>query len=348
MSYHANDPRNFSSSDGQSSARAKRLTTKKKLFSAIFTTFVILLLALAILIFSEVGMGIAGLIKDNAKDDPKGDPPAEEPDNPDDPKPPQNSMNLINKTYESEKDKLGELVLINSTHQYPELEEVKTALTDIYAYRKAHLPESGYSNYQLATSTLMLNHTALEAFHTMMGDFFAVSQNNQVQIYAAFRTHEEQEGKTIPAGYSDTHSGYIVALRAPRATGGFKYLTSTDPEFSWLYENAHKYGYVVRYPAEKLAHHGVDDCEEFFRYVGTTHASIMYEKDMCLEEYVTYLKDFSAEGEHLKATVGGTNYELYYVPASSSEITVLPVPADYEYSISGTNDGGFVVAVKMS
>ena len=40
-------------------------------------------------------------------------------------------------------------------------------------------------------------------------------------------------------------------------------------------------------------------------------------------------------------------YEIYYVPASGMDTTEVPVPIENTYTISGDNQGGFIVTVLL-
>lgn len=57
-------------------------------------------------------------------------------------------------------------------------------------------------------------------------------------------------------------------------------------EFKWLQENAHKFGFILRYPSDKV------DITEYsyeswhYRFVGIAAASEIYEKGLTLEEYL--------------------------------------------------------------
>ena len=57
----------------------------------------------------------------------------------------------------------------------------------------------------------------------------------------------------------------------------------------WLAENAHHFGFIVRYPEDKTHITGISYEPWHFRYVGRFHASKIYDLGMCLEEYVEYL-----------------------------------------------------------
>lgn len=61
------------------------------------------------------------------------------------------------------------------------------------------------------------------------------------------------------------------------------------------------------------------------------------------EEYAGWLRDYPWEGEHLTARLDGTEYEIYFVPAAPGEITRVPIPVGYEYTVSGNGADGFIV-----
>ena len=51
-------------------------------------------------------------------------------------------------------------------------------------------------------------------------------------------------------------------------------------------KNSWKYGFVLRYPSDKSALTGIIYEPWHYRYVGKEAAKIMYEEDLCLEEYL--------------------------------------------------------------
>lgn len=61
-------------------------------------------------------------------------------------------------------------------------------------------------------------------------------------------------------------------------------------EGTWLYNNAEKYGFILRYPKDKQEITGIIFEPWHYRYVGVEDAKEMNRLGMCLEEYVEYLK----------------------------------------------------------
>ena len=63
----------------------------------------------------------------------------------------------------------------------------------------------------------------------------------------------------------------------------------------WLIENSYKYGFILRYPTDKKDITMINYEPWHYRYVGIDNATYMKEQDMCLEEYIDYLKQFEEE-----------------------------------------------------
>ena len=57
----------------------------------------------------------------------------------------------------------------------------------------------------------------------------------------------------------------------------------------WLVNNCYKFGFVLRYPKDKVDVTGIKWESWHFRYVGRYHATRMHELGLCLEEYLDYL-----------------------------------------------------------
>ena len=56
--------------------------------------------------------------------------------------------------------------------------------------------------------------------------------------------------------------------------------------FEWLCENAHKYGFILRYPETKTSVTGYSYESWHYRYVGVEHATKIHEREITLEEYL--------------------------------------------------------------
>lgn len=113
--------------------------------------------------------------------------------------------------------------------------------------------------------------------------------NEQVSKYIQMgKTKKEAEEMTLKIinkpGTSEHNLGLAVDFN-------YVNLDFEDTKgFKWLKENAEKYGFVLRYKKEKEDVTKVDYEPWHWRYVGEEHAKKMNELDLCLEEYIEYLK----------------------------------------------------------
>lgn len=56
--------------------------------------------------------------------------------------------------------------------------------------------------------------------------------------------------------------------------------------YDWLSENAHKFGFIKRYPHDKVEITGISNEPWHYRYVGIGAACEMKQSNLCLEEYI--------------------------------------------------------------
>ncbi len=61
---------------------------------------------------------------------------------------------------------------------------------------------------------------------------------------------------------------------------------ANQKEYKWLVENAHKYGFILRYEAEKQPITGIVPEPWHWRYVGVEYAEKIKNSGLCLEEYL--------------------------------------------------------------
>ena len=86
-------------------------------------------------------------------------------------------------------------------------------------------------------------------------------------------------------GTSEHHTGLAIDLVDSR-NWNLDERQEQMPTQQWLMENSWKYGFVLRYPNDKSHITGIIYEPWHYRYVGTEAAKIMYEEDLCLEEYL--------------------------------------------------------------
>ena len=124
-------------------------------------------------------------------------------------------------------------------------------------------PYSGYHTYALQENTF----------------------NRKVNFYvnkgmSAEEANQKASTQVLPAGCSEHNAG--LAMDIVSASSDF----INTKEYKWLCENAHNYGFILRYPEGKTAITGMNFEPWHWRYVGTQAAKEMKEKNQCLEEYL--------------------------------------------------------------
>lgn len=82
--------------------------------------------------------------------------------------------------------------------------------------------------------------------------------------------------KCVPAVSSEHRTGFAIDIQ------------SNDSAYKWLNANCYKYGFILRYTADKTKYTGVMDEYWHYTYVGKGVAYTCFNEGLCLEEY--YLK----------------------------------------------------------
>jgi len=85
------------------------------------------------------------------------------------------------------------------------------------------------------------------------------------------------------AGHSEHQTG--LAIDITKKKWG-EYIDEEDKEFKWLEENAHKYGFILRYPKGKEKITGYTYEPWHFRYVTIEVSKELKEKNITYEEYI--------------------------------------------------------------
>ena len=138
-------------------------------------------------------------------------------------------------------------------------------------------------------------------------------------------------------GGSEHHTGYALDLNIYHSDGTSEEYDGTG-EYAWINDNCQNYGLVVRYATDKADITGIGNEPWHFRYVGIPHATQMVKEGLCLEEYIDYLKDFTAQGEHLMIECVSGTYEVWYAQGSA-----IYLPDSGEYTVSGNNVDGYII-----
>ena len=240
----------------------------------------------------------------------------------------------------------GDLILVNNWTLYHFPEE--QPLVCIF--------DGKTGSYYVRDREVYLAPVALEALNAMMDAFRAQGGSKTVNVVAGYRTEAfqqhlfdqsaQQNGQAhaekfvAQPGGSEHHTGLVVDFSLFFEDGSSAEYRG-EGEYAWINQNCRNYGWVVRYDEDKEALTGIGDEPWHFRYVGIPHAAVMAEEDLCLEEYIDYLKKFPYDGQHLTVDCGGETYEIWYCAGSQAWL-----PDEGEYAVSGNNVDGVIVTYK--
>ena len=120
-------------------------------------------------------------------------------------------------------------------------------------------------------------------------DDYILSKMSTLSMSYEEAKNEVLKTSALP-GHSEHQTGLCVDFvqGTTSLTNDFQYTTA----FSWLKENAHKFGFILRYPENKESITGYNYEPWHYRFVGRTVASRIYEANICFEEYVALSKQF--------------------------------------------------------
>lgn len=119
------------------------------------------------------------------------------------------------------------------------------------------------------------------------------SYNRQKSLYDAevnrVGVEKAEQAVAIP-GASEHQSGLAMDISSRSNKLYLNEAFAKTPEGKWLKENAHLFGFILRYPKEKVDITNYMYEPWHFRYVGVKAATIMYENNWTLEEYFNEVK----------------------------------------------------------
>ena len=193
---------------------------------------------------------------------------------------------------------------------YEDTEKANTTLDTTLLVNKHYLLDKDYipedlvnvsQNYAWGeVGSQKVREIAYNAFLDMWNA--ANEEGYYLMINSSYRSYEDQEivynnyknssgerfADSIAArpGSSEHQTG--LALDIFSKTNTNKNTFSQTDEAKWLKENAHNYGFILRYPEDKVDITGYSFESWHYRYVGKDIATYIYENDITYEEYYAY------------------------------------------------------------
>ena len=192
--------------------------------------------------------------------------------------------------------------------------------------------------YHLRSDDIQLDTQACEALNLMMKDYNNATGLSNFVLYSTTQAYLGEDS-VYTRSFAESASGLTIDLAVKGSSRVLEY-DGCDKE-AWITENCTDYGFVVRYPQGCQAASGEAECVWHLRYVGDVHAEIMKQNSLSLDEYNSWLRQYTIASPY-RTVIDGINYEIYYT-AYMGDSTPVRVPVSGNYTISGNNTDGFVV-----
>ena len=146
-----------------------------------------------------------------------------------------------------------------------------------------------------------LRKKAKIAFESMASDAKKMGLN--IKAVSTYRSYDYQEKlfnnyvKELGLEYANMcsaksgHSEHQLGLAVDIANDTLDYDNfDRTKEFNWVYNNAYKYGFILRYPKDKINITKYKYEPWHYRYVGNTNiAKYLFDNNLTLEEYNEYI-----------------------------------------------------------
>lgn len=172
------------------------------------------------------------------------------------------------------------------------------------SYKPDDLADIKYFAADRTPSARYMRAEAADAFHQLVEAAMSES-GHKIVITTAYRSYDFQstlynnyvanygqaEADTFSAkpGTSEHQTGLATDVSSPSVNYQLTGSYIETPEGKWLSENAHRFGFIIRYPKSKESITGYIYEPWHIRYVGKTAAKEIYEQGLALEEYLQQL-----------------------------------------------------------
>ena len=186
-----------------------------------------------------------------------------------------------------------ELLLVNKNHKIPddyiiELEEIETTHKvdkKIASSLEAMLNEARKQGLSpIICSSYRTNTKQKQLYNDKIKEYRKLGYNRaKAEELASYWV-------AIP-GTGEHETGLAVDIVSQNYQILDEKQEETDVQ-KWLMENSYKYGFALRYPTDKKEITMINYEPWHYRYVGIENAQYMKEKNICLEEYIEYLRKF--------------------------------------------------------
>ena len=179
----------------------------------------------------------------------------------------------------------GMYSLVNKFY-YLDQDYVPDNLVDVekrYARDSAKLQNIAYDNFIIMADAMKeLGMTIKVTTGYRSYSFQSTLYNNYVKADGVVNA----DTYSARPGFSEHQLGYSADVTNENNVSFVQF--ENTPEYRWLKDNAHKYGFLLRYPKGKEYITGYQFESWHYRYVGVDIATYIYENDLTYEEYYAY------------------------------------------------------------
>jgi zinc D-Ala-D-Ala carboxypeptidase len=218
--------------------------------------------------------------------------------------PPENDPLSLDSIFFNEIKEVGGKNVIQNTTNTLALVNKKYYLPESYVPEDLVRPNVSFSFGEEALEKSLMRKEAADALTKM----FTEAKNAGIELYAVsgYRSYNRQqilfEAETNRVGIEKAMQVVAIPGASEHQSGLAMDITSRSINFSldesyadtiegkWLAENAHLYGFILRYPKGKESITNYIYEPWHFRYVGVKPAKVIYEQKWTLEEYFTNVK----------------------------------------------------------
>ena len=176
----------------------------------------------------------------------------------------------------------GVLVLVNK-HYYLDKDYTPSLVSIDYNYGSGMLTSEAYNAFKKLSDA-----ARSEGLYILSRSPYR-SYATQYSVYNQYKNNKGQDWAdrwSARPGHSEHQTGLAVDVKT-YTTNELNDFTYTR-EYQWMKQNAHLYGFILRYPEGKEYITGYGAESWHYRYVGVTAAQIMYSENLTFEEYYAY------------------------------------------------------------
>ena len=181
-------------------------------------------------------------------------------------------------------------VLVNKNYSLPEdYEPEDLVFLDVPLYNNDVNNEGNYLRKEAADALKELFIAAKEEGYDLIARSGYRSYETQVSLYNRYVQQDGVESAdqySARPGHSEHQTGLTIDITSESVHEGLTEAFGETEEGEWVAQNAHRFGYIIRYPQNRVSETGYQYEPWHLRYVGVKIATEIYEDQLILEDYV--------------------------------------------------------------